>query len=440
MTKLSSRFYWKPIIKIAGITTVNKIINVCIKLLIIPLLINELGVERFGLWITISSLSAYIMLLDFGLGSKSMNDLTRYYSHDDRESADTQIRDSFYFLSFIALICLIFSMLIIQYIDVVALLKLTDPKAKSEVNAALIVASLVYYLQLPFSLILKIPYTMQKGQKAEIALMAGNITSAAGLFLGVYTGMGLPFIVFFLSGSFTFSAIGLFIHLVMSKDIDIHKWNTHELRIKFGVLKGNTPHFIIMQTVAVLLTTLPYSMLALTEGAASVATFGIMLQVLIVLQLPVLVFTQPMWAKLVQLVALKDHYSLIIIIKKYLFITLIYSFFTTLFYLFLLDPMLRVFLNNTITVTIGMKVAFAVWCTCCLFAGGGMGIILLALGETLIISKLSIAQIILFLICAMLLLPSLGAVGLVISIIATYLIALPVMVLTTIRKSLLRLA
>ena len=54
-----------------GVTSLgNKLIGMVISFLSVPLTIGYLGIERYGVWVTLGSLIAWMALTDFGLGER----------------------------------------------------------------------------------------------------------------------------------------------------------------------------------------------------------------------------------------------------------------------------------------------------------------------------------------------------------------------------------
>jgi O-antigen/teichoic acid export membrane protein len=427
----SSTFvFWKPVIKSASIATGNKVFSVLIRFATVPLLLSYLGVERYGLLLTISSISAYAMLLDFGVGSALVNELTLLYANDANEKANYKITNGFLFLVSIALLTASATIFALSHIDVSQLLRLSTETARSEALPSIWVACSIFFLQLPLSLILKIPYTMQKGATSEVALLAGNLMSSVGLIYCVFTERSLPFVVFFLSGATAFASIGLLIYLLFHGDVRFVSSFRGGILDTFKSIRGISFHFLIMQSVWTLLNTVPYSMLAFYHGAGAVAPFGLMSQIMLAIQTPVLVLMQPMWTKIVEIVALQRHDLLNKIISQYLRLTSLYSLVAIFILIALVNPILQVLIHNKLYISLEMRIAFSIWCVCGLIAGGGMGTILLAIGETAVLSRVCILQLMLFVACSITLVPVMEGVGLVISLVSTYLISIPVMTRT----------
>src|SRR5215471_17509807 len=76
----------------AGLTAstsyIAKALTVLMGFVSVPLTIGYLGAERYGVWLTISSLLMWVALTDFGLtGNALVNVLSEAIGRDDREAA-----------------------------------------------------------------------------------------------------------------------------------------------------------------------------------------------------------------------------------------------------------------------------------------------------------------------------------------------------------------
>lgn len=60
-----------------------KILTMVLALVMVPLLINALGTENYGVWVALTSLIAWISLFDFGLGYALKNTVTKSISNNE---------------------------------------------------------------------------------------------------------------------------------------------------------------------------------------------------------------------------------------------------------------------------------------------------------------------------------------------------------------------
>jgi len=70
----------------------------------VPLVLGYLGAERYGMWLTISSLVAVLGPLDLGIGYGLMQTVSEANGHDDREAARRAVSTAVVLLLAIALL------------------------------------------------------------------------------------------------------------------------------------------------------------------------------------------------------------------------------------------------------------------------------------------------------------------------------------------------
>src|ERR1700682_1836109 len=89
----------------ASSSFIAKALNLLISFLSVPLTIHYLGAERYGVWLTISSLLTWMALTDFGLsGNALVNVLAESSGNDDMEPARQYVSSAFWVLTCISLV------------------------------------------------------------------------------------------------------------------------------------------------------------------------------------------------------------------------------------------------------------------------------------------------------------------------------------------------
>src|SRR5688572_4689820 len=78
-------------------------INMLTMLISIPLTLNYLGAERYGLWVTISSSIMLLGFADLGLGNGLLNAMAEANGRNDRKAAVYCVSSAFFMLSGVAL-------------------------------------------------------------------------------------------------------------------------------------------------------------------------------------------------------------------------------------------------------------------------------------------------------------------------------------------------
>ena len=101
---------------------VLKAISLYTSFLIVPITLNYLDNEPYGIWMTITSMAFWVAVFDIGLGNGMRNYLTAAISKGDFRAAGIYISSTFLLLSGIALVLAIFSIPLLYSLDIASIL------------------------------------------------------------------------------------------------------------------------------------------------------------------------------------------------------------------------------------------------------------------------------------------------------------------------------
>jgi O-antigen/teichoic acid export membrane protein len=88
----------------AGAALAVRILSLGLTLITVPLTLGYLGPERYGLWVTISSIVAFLGFADLGLGNGVLNAVTRSLALGDAEKARRQVSSAVGLLTVIVVV------------------------------------------------------------------------------------------------------------------------------------------------------------------------------------------------------------------------------------------------------------------------------------------------------------------------------------------------
>lgn len=150
--------------------------NILISLLYVPLLINTLNTYNYGIWLTITSMIAWINLFDVGLGNGLRNNLSKALAEDNSLKANYLISTSYVVLIiFVLFLVAVFSVVNI-FVNWSVILNVS-----SEMNAELkIVVSIVFYffsLQFTLKLINSVLLAFQRPALSSLIIFIGQLIS-----------------------------------------------------------------------------------------------------------------------------------------------------------------------------------------------------------------------------------------------------------------------
>lgn len=188
-------------ILITMITEVGaKGINIFATLISVPLTIHYLGTERYGMWLTISSLIIVLQFTDLGLGNGVLNAVSEANGKDDRKFAQVYISSGFYLLVSIALLLAGILLVSYPYISWSAIFNVVSDQAVKEAGPATAIYLISFLIGLPFGLVQRIQLGYQEGFLNSIWTGIGSLGSLVCLLIVIQVKAGLPWLALAMTG------------------------------------------------------------------------------------------------------------------------------------------------------------------------------------------------------------------------------------------------
>ena len=186
---------------------IQRALTIVISFVSVPLTIHYLGAERYGVWLTISSLLVWMAMTDFGLaGNALVNVLSEAHGNDDRRAAQEYTSSAVWALTGVAAAFAVVTIASFRYIPWSSVFKVsTVAPHELAVTCALTLALFIFGL--PLSVQNSIYSAYQDGYLSNAWGIAMNLTSLAALIIVTRSRGGLPELVLALSGTRTLVAI-----------------------------------------------------------------------------------------------------------------------------------------------------------------------------------------------------------------------------------------
>jgi O-antigen/teichoic acid export membrane protein len=174
--------------------------SVVVSVLSVPLTVRYLGAESYGVWMTISTMLAWLGLADGGFGNGLTNVLSEAYAKDQRDLARTYLSSVFWMLCLLALgIAAVFGALW-PWMDWSAIFGAHSPSVRQEVGFAVAVTLGVFLVNFPLSVVARSLCAYQESAIANLWSAGGNIASLAGLVLATHFRVSMPWLIASFSG------------------------------------------------------------------------------------------------------------------------------------------------------------------------------------------------------------------------------------------------
>ncbi len=285
---------YRRIILTGGSTAIVKIFSVAINLITVPLTVNYLGAERYGLWMTISSILAFLSFADLGLGNGLLNAIAKAHGKGSIKEAQIAVSSTFFMLLAIAFILLIGFVISYSYVPWHSIFNVQTPIAIAEAGPTMMVLISTLLINMPLGIIQRIQDGYQEGFKNQLWLILGSVISFSGLLLTIFLKAGLPWLVMAFSSGQIIATIINGINMFARKRRNIFpKFEYFEMKVSKKLINAGLI-FFILGLFTLIGNSSDNIVIAHTLGAKSVAGYEIVKKIFMVTMLTQFVI-QPLW-------------------------------------------------------------------------------------------------------------------------------------------------
>jgi len=271
-------------------------ISIAIGLILVPLTIHYINPSQYGIWLTLSSMIAWISFFDIGFTHGLRNKFAEAKAKGDKEVARTYISTTYYYISAIFILLWVILMFVNQFISWHSLLSL-PPDMESEVSKLAMLVFTYFCLQFIFRVINTILTADQQPAKASLIDMLGQLfalavifamtkfTTGSLLYLGLAVGVAPTFIllaanIYFFNTKFKDYRPSLkFVKKEYAKDI-----------MKLGL------KFFVLQIAAIIQFETSLFIIAHYFGTEEVTNYNIAFKYFSVLQMVFMILLSPLWS------------------------------------------------------------------------------------------------------------------------------------------------
>jgi O-antigen/teichoic acid export membrane protein len=167
----------------------------------IPLTTRYLGQERYGVWVTISSLFALLLVSDLGVSSALVLALAETEAREDDRSSRELVATAFWSLAGVATFVAVVTAAVFPFVSWRAVFNTSAAVATPELGNAAGAAIAIFILSIPLTLVPAIYQALQKTYIANAWVIAASVVSLVALLLVIRSHGGLLALVIAFSGS-----------------------------------------------------------------------------------------------------------------------------------------------------------------------------------------------------------------------------------------------
>ena len=337
-----------------------QVVGVIAMLVSVPITLNYLGSERYGLWITISSFIAVLGFTDLGMGNGLLNAIAEANGRNDPDAAQSYVSGAFFILTGVTLLFGVIWIAVYPHVPWNWLFNVTGSKAIGETRLTLSIVVWCMLLSLPLGLVQKIQDGFQEGYVNGLWRAGASLLGLAGVLTAIYLKLDLPILVLVMVGSpvfaFFVNSILLFGHRPWLRP----KWESLNETACKQIIKNGSLFFVLQLAVAVGFQS-DNLVIAHFLGANQVPQYAVPMKLFMLIPSLLNLMIAPLWPAYGEAIVRSDLTWVIKTFKRSLLLSLGVSFLPSLFLVVFGGGIIEFWVGPQIRPDFVLLVGFGLW-------------------------------------------------------------------------------
>ncbi len=306
-SSLRSKRRYRRIFYSAGTGALARGFGMALALVTVPLVLGYLGQERYGMWLTMTSMVGLLTFTDLGIGNGLVNALAEADGTGQQDAARSYIASAVAALAMIAVVLGAIFAVAYRFISWEALFNVETPQAAAEAGPAVAVLVAAFLVALPLSAVSRIRAGLQEGFIDSPWTILGSIASLGAVLACITARVGLPWLAFAISGVPLLAVLG--------NGFSLFRREHPLLRLRIGSVTGRAvrkvmgvgAYFFILQTAAALAYQSDSVIIARIMGSISVPQYAVPMKLFLTIPMLLSFGLIPMWPAYREALSRGDH-------------------------------------------------------------------------------------------------------------------------------------
>lgn len=278
-----------------GATTLARAVQISSSLITVPLTLKYLGNERFGLWMTISSVLAMASFADFGVGNGVLNTVAKAFGKDDLEGVRKAVSSGFAVLNSIAAVLLLSFFAIYRFVNWADFFRVYSPQARVEAGPALTVFAVCFALNISMDVVQRVQLGLQQGYRYGLWQLCGSTSGFVGVLCSIWLHVSLPVLVIAVAGAPIVSTMLNAIHFFGFVRPDLRPSLVLVSRDMIERIARLGGLFFVLQVVCAVAYSADNFIIARTLGAGNVPEYSIPQRMFALITMMSSMLIAPLW-------------------------------------------------------------------------------------------------------------------------------------------------
>jgi len=300
------------------ISLVLKGLSIIIGLILVPLTINYLDPLRYGIWLTLLSITSWFYFFDLGIGNGLRNKFAESYALKDFEKSSIYISTAFYTITIISIILMIVLLSLNSFINWSTFFN-APQKFQHELSLTMFWVFVILCFNFVLQIINTILNALQKTWQVSLINFLGNLLSLGFITLLIFNTLSSFFWVVLIMSASTPLVLLLAGILLFRKDLNEVKLNYIFFKIEYlKDLLGLGFHFFIISITGIILFMSTNFLISHFFTPAEVTPYNIAYKYFSILLMITGIVNAPLWSAYTEAYIKKEYQWIINSNKKVL--------------------------------------------------------------------------------------------------------------------------
>lgn len=276
-------------------SAIAKVLSVATVLISVPLTLHYLGSERYGMWMTISSLIAMLSFADLGMGNGLLNSIAHAHGQRDVYAIRRFVSSGFAILTVVACLFLIAFALAYPWLAWSRLFNAQSALAQSEAGPTLATFVALFALNIPLSIVGRVQTGLQQSFSASLWQCVGSVLALICMLIVIHLQAGLPWLVAAAFGAQSIAAALNTAHFFGRSRTDLRPRYHDVSRAAIRRIATTGSMFLILQVVAAVAYASDNLVIAQLLGASAVTEYAVPEKLFSLIAMALAIMLVPLW-------------------------------------------------------------------------------------------------------------------------------------------------
>jgi O-antigen/teichoic acid export membrane protein len=355
----SKERYRKALLSILA-NVLSRALSLVLTLLSISLTLPYLGVERFGIWMTVASFAGLLTFLDLGVGNALTNHVADRSAKGNQDLLRQAITGGLGLLAVIGFGVGFMLWLVATYLPWGSILKVEQTNLLAEARLAAMWFAVLFGVSVFTSGVQNVFAGLQKAYVGHLISGFSSLVACFILWYATSEEQGIAILLAIIMGAPMLAGLMLFTLLAAQKKFSFHDIKRMaELESKHLFKAGSL--FFLLQIGTMVGWGMDSLLISSTLGVAQVAVFSVVQRLFMFATQPLAIINAPLWAAYADAHSRNEVTFIRETLKKSLIITLIFSFLAIVTLIIFQSSIIKNLTKSNVAAPISFVFTYGLW-------------------------------------------------------------------------------